>query len=109
VATRLLRGKADFTTTLRVAGFAHSAHILGVLGFLPVIAPLARFLGLILALFGVWMGTATANELKGWRTFLLPVIYLATLIISITFLAAVIEGTVFTIYGLLEQLGWHAG
>jgi hypothetical protein len=37
------------------------------------------------------------------------VIYLATLIISINFLAAVIEGTVFTIDGLLEQLGWHAG
>jgi len=55
------------------------------------------------------MSTATAHELKGWCTFLLPVIYLATLIISITFLAAVIEGTVFTIDGLLEQLGWHAG
>ena len=82
---------------------------LDVLGFLPVIAPLARFLGLILAFFGAWMSTAIAHKFKGWHTFLLSVIYLATLIISITFLATVIEGTVFTVDGLLQQLGWHAG
>jgi len=109
MAARLLRGKADFTTTLRVAGFAQSAHFLDVLGFLPVIGPLARFLGLTLAFFGVWMGTATSHQLKGWRTFLLPVIYLATLIISITFLTAVIEGTVFTIDGLLQDFGLQSG
>jgi len=109
MAARLLRGKADFTTTLRVAGFAQSAHILDVLGFLPVIGPLARFLGLTLAFFGVWMGTATAHDLRGWRTFLLPVIYLATLIISIAFLTAVIEGTVFTIDGLLQDFGLQSG
>lgn len=40
---------------------------------------------------------------------MMPVIYLATLIINITFLAAVFEGIVFTIDGLFEQLGWHAG
>ncbi len=109
MAARLLRGKADFTTTLRVAGFAQSAHFLDVLGFLPVTGPLARFLGLTLAFFGVWMGTATAHVLKGWRTFLLPVIYLATLIISITFLSAVIEGTVFTVDGLLQDFGLQSG
>jgi hypothetical protein len=109
MAARLLRGKADFTTTLRVAGFAQSAHVLDVLGFLPVIGPLARFLGLTLAFFGVWMGTATAHELKGWRTFLLPVIYLATLVISVYFIVAVIEGTAFTIEGLLQDFGLQSG
>ena len=109
MAARLLRGKADFTTTLRVAGFAQSAHFLDVLGFLPVIGPLARFLGLVLAFFGVWMGTATAHELKGWRTFLLPVIYLATLVISVYFIVAVIEGTAFTIDGLLQDFGLQSG
>jgi len=109
MAARLLRGKADFTTTLRVAGFAQSAHFLDLLGFLPVIGPLARFLGLVLAFFGVWMGTATAHELKGWRSFLLPVIYLATLVISVYFIVAVIEGTAFTIDGLLQDFGLQSG
>ena len=109
MAARLLRGKADFTTTLRVAGFAQSAHFLDLLGFLPVIGPLARFLGLVLAFFGIWMGTATAHELKGWRSFLLPVIYLATLVISVYFIVAVIEGTAFTIDGLLQDFGLQSG
>jgi carbamate kinase len=44
-----------------------NTYPLDMLGFLPVIAPLARFLGLILAYFGVWMSTTTAHELKGWH------------------------------------------
>jgi uncharacterized membrane protein YvlD (DUF360 family) len=109
MAARLLRGKADFTTTLRVAGFATSAHILEVLGFLPVIGPLARFLAILLVFFGIWIGTATAHELRGWRTILLPVIYIATLVITVVFLAAIIEGTVFTIDRLLQDFGVSSG
>jgi hypothetical protein len=105
LATRVLRGKADYTTTLRVAGFAQSAHILELLGFIPVIGPLARIMAVILTLLGVWIGTAQANELSGWRSILLPVVYIATLAISIVFLVAVIEGTVFTVDGVLMNLG----
>jgi hypothetical protein len=105
LAARVMRGKADYTSTLRVAGFAQSAHILEVLGFIPVIGPIARFLALFLALFGVWMGTATAHELKGWRTILLPLVFVATLVITVVFLVAVIEGTAFTVDGLLQDIG----
>jgi len=104
-ATRLLRGKAEYTTTLRVAGFAQSAHLLEVLGFIPVIGPLARIMAVILSLLGLWIGTATANEFGGWRSILLPVVYIITVVISIIFLLAVIEGTAFTIDGLLYDLG----
>ncbi|MEA3441625.1 MAG: phage holin family protein [Chloroflexota bacterium] len=109
LAARILRGKADYTTTLRVAGFAQSAHLLELLGFIPVIGPLARILALILTLVGVWIGTATANELKGWRTILLPVIYIATVVISVYFIIAVIEGTVLTVDGLLMDFGVQSG
>jgi carbamate kinase len=44
-----------------------NTYPLDMLGFLPVIAQLARFLGFILAYFGVWMSTTTAHELKGWH------------------------------------------
>jgi hypothetical protein len=104
-AARLLRGKAEYTTTLRVAGFAQSAHILELLSFIPVIGPLARIMAVILSFLGVWIGTAAANELSGWRSILLPVVYLATLAISVVFLFAIIEGTAFTIDGLLYDLG----
>lgn len=64
---------------LRVADFTQSAHVLELLGFISVIGPLSLFVALILAFFGVWLGTVTAHELKGWRTLLLPVIYVVTL------------------------------
>jgi uncharacterized membrane protein YvlD (DUF360 family) len=105
----ILRGKADFTTTMRVAGFAQAAHILELFGFFPVIGPLARFMALILAILGTWIGTAGIQELSGWRSILLPVVFIATLAISIIFLIAVVEGATFTIDGLMLQFGLAPG
>jgi len=105
LATRLLRGNANFTSTLRVVGFAQCAHIFELLDFLPVIGPIARIMALLLTFFGVWIGTATANEFKGWRTILLPVIYIITTVVAVYFLVSVIEGTVLTIEGLGADFG----
>jgi hypothetical protein len=105
LSTRLLRGTANFTVTLRVVGFAQSAHIFELLNFLPVIGPIARFMALLLTFFGVWIGTATANEFKGWRTILLPVIYIITIVVAVYFLVSVVEGTVLTLEGLGADFG----
>lgn len=105
LAAIVLRGKADFTTTLRVAGFAQSAHILEILSFLPVIGSAARFLALLLTFFGIWMGASTAHKLRGWRTLLLPVVYLAIMIITVVFLVAVVKGTAFAVDNLLQDIG----
>ena len=64
-----------------------------------------RFVALVLSFFGVWLGSATAHELKGWRAFLLPVIYVVTLVVAIFFLESVIEGTVLAVDGLLADFG----
>lgn len=104
-AARLLRGKEKFTATLRVSGFAQSAHILELLSFIPVIGPIARFLSLLLTFFGIWIGTSIANELRGWRTILLPLIYLLTIVVALVFLMAIIEGTTVTMDSLLMDLG----
>ncbi|UCD98548.1 MAG: phage holin family protein [Chloroflexota bacterium] len=108
-AARLLRGKARYSETLRVAGFAQSAFILEVLGFLPVIGPLGRFMALLLNFFGVWIGASAAHQLKGWRTFILPIIYVLTLVIAVFFLFAVIEGSALTVGGLLQDFGIASG
>jgi hypothetical protein len=106
LAAHFLRGKSDYTSTLRVAGFAQSAHIFELVGFIPVIGPLARITAIALVFLGTWIGTAAAHELKGWRTFVLPVIYLVTVVVSIVFMESVIEGTALTIEGLLQDLGF---
>jgi hypothetical protein len=105
ITARLLRGKATFTPTLRVAGFAQSAHILELLGFIPVIGPAARFISVLLSFFGVWIGASTAHQLRGWRTLVLPIIYLTVLVVGFVFFMAVIKGASFAINGLLLQLG----
>jgi hypothetical protein len=105
LAARMLRGKKDYTTTLRAAGFAQAASVLDLLAFVPTIGPLARFGAQLLALFGVWIGVSTAQEISGWRTLLLPLVYLITFVIGVVFLIAVIEGTGFAMDSLLADIG----
>lgn len=105
IAARLLGGKHRYTTTLRVVGFAQSANFLELLAFIPVIGGAARFLAVILSIFGVWLGVATANELKGWRSIILPVIYVLVMIVSLGFLVAVLASTKYTLDGLMQALG----
>ncbi len=105
ITANTLRGKGDYNSTLRVAGFAQSAHILELFSFIPVIAPLARFMALLLTLLGLWLGTSTAHDLKGWRTLLLPLIYTLTSIIAVTFLLASVEGTALLVEDLMRSFG----
>ncbi len=106
IAARFLRGKAVGHQTLRVAGFAQTAHLILLLGFLPVIGPVARLLSMILATVGVWIGVATAHELKGWRSIILPVIYLVVIVVGAVFIASAITGIQLTINNLLAEVGW---
>ena len=104
-AAHVLRGKGDFTSTLRVAGFAQGAHFLQLLAFVPVLGPAVDFVVVFLVVMGVWMGTVIAHDLKGWRTVVLPLIYILVVFVSVVFLVAAIEGTTFTIQMLLQSLG----
>jgi hypothetical protein len=105
MATRLLRGKLGMSGTVRVVGFAQSAHILGLINFIPIVGPIARLLGILLSFFGVWIGTAAANEFKGWRTILLPIFYIIVMVVGLFFLFAVLEGTALTIQNLAVDFG----
>jgi uncharacterized membrane protein YvlD (DUF360 family) len=105
MAASTLRGKGNFASTFRVAGFAQSAHVLEILGFLPVIGPLARIIAVLLTIIGVWFGTVVAHDLKGWRTILLPVIYIITSFIAVVFLLSALEGVTLTFEAILEFFG----
>jgi uncharacterized membrane protein YvlD (DUF360 family) len=109
LAARTLRGRAKFGETFRVVGFAQAAHLLELLGFIPVIAPAARFISIALAVFGVWIGTATAHHLRGWRTAVLPLVYLATVVLARTFFEAISQGVRFAVDSVLSDLGVRSG
>ncbi len=68
LAARVLGGKASYTSTFRVTGFAYFGYWLTLLSVVPVVGPLFRAIGFLLAFLGVWLGMAQAHELRGWRT-----------------------------------------
>jgi hypothetical protein len=105
LTARVLRGKASITSTLNVVGFAQTAHLVQLLAFVPVIGPVANFLANLLVFLGIWVGVSSAHELKGWRTFVLPVIYLVVAVVSFVFLVAILEGIQFTATYVFAQLG----
>jgi hypothetical protein len=70
-----------------------------------VIGPVANFLANLLVFLGIWVGVSSAHELKGWRTFVLPVIYLVVAVVSFVFLVAILEGIQFTATYVFAQLG----
>jgi uncharacterized membrane protein YvlD (DUF360 family) len=106
LAANIMRGKADYTATMRVAGFAQGAHILELLGFIPVVGDLARLTAVVLTAIGTWIGTSATHELKGWRTVLLPVLFIFTVVVSVVFIESVLEGTALTIERILADFGF---
>jgi uncharacterized membrane protein YvlD (DUF360 family) len=105
IAGRLLGGTGDFATTLRGMGFARSVFVLGLLAFIPGVAPLAGFLVLVLGFFAAWMGASQAHDLRGWRSLLLPVLAVLVLFVGSFILEVLVAGLEFTLDALVQNLG----
>ncbi len=102
---RVLGGKGTYTSTFRVTGFAYAGYFLGLLAFVPVVAPLARLLGALLAFLGVWLGAAQAHDLRGWRTLVLPVLFVVVVVVVVVVLRALFLGAAITFESLFGELG----
>ena len=105
MAARVLGGKASYTATFRVTGFAYFGYWLTVLAIVPVVGPLFRVIGFILAFLGVWLGTAQAHELRGWRTLIVPIVFLIVLIVVGVVLRTLFMGAAITIEALFQDVG----
>jgi hypothetical protein len=105
MTARVLGGKASYTRTFRVTGFAYFGYWLSLLTLVPVVGPLLRTIGFLLALLGVWLGTAQAHELRGWRTLLLPIVFLLVVIVVGVVVRTLLLGAALTIDSLLQDVG----
>jgi uncharacterized membrane protein YvlD (DUF360 family) len=105
LTARVLGGKASYTRTFRVTGFAYFAYWLVALSPLPVIGPLFRAIGFILEFLGVWLGVAQAHELRGWRTLLLPVVLIIVVVVVSVIVTVLLAGAVITVESLLTEFG----
>src|SRR5512136_80314 len=105
MAARVLGGKASYTATFRVTGFAYFGYWLALLSFLPGVGPLFRAIGFLLAFLGVWLGTAQAHDLRGWRTLVVPFVFVIVLVVVGIVLRTLVLGAAITIDALMQDVG----
>jgi hypothetical protein len=105
IVARVLGGQESYTTTLRVMGFALAPTVILLLGFIPGVAPLARFLTVALVIMAIWIAVAEAHHLRGARTLLIPVIVLVALFGGSYVLQQLWAGAQLTIETLAANLG----
>jgi hypothetical protein len=101
----LLTRKGSFARTTRAIGFAQSPVLLLIFA---AYQPLAHIVVLIvtgMTLIGVWMGAAEAHETSGWKTAVLPIIYVLLYAIGAAAVAVVLGGASVTFISVLQSLG----
>jgi hypothetical protein len=104
-AARILRGKANYTETLRAMGFAQTIYVLSLLVLIPGLEPIVRFIVAIGALIAIWLAVSEAHGILGWRTLVLP--FLAFIVLVLMFVATqlFIAGAGMTIDSLMQAFG----
>jgi hypothetical protein len=105
MAVRILRGTGTYTSVFRVLGFAQGIYLLEVFSLIPSITPIVHFLVALLIIIAVWTGVATAHDLKGWRTLILPIVYILMFLLGLVIIYTVLGGLSLTI----ETLGIDIG
>ena len=105
LAGRLLRGTGTFTSVLRVMGFAYGIYLLEVFSLFPAITSMVHFLVALLVFIAVWTGVTIAHHLKGWRTLILPVVYILVFLLSIVILYSLSSGLSLTLESLAVDFG----
>jgi uncharacterized membrane protein YvlD (DUF360 family) len=101
----LLTHKGSFSRTFRGVGFAQVPAVLLIFTLYEPLAHFVIFIAAALTLIGVWMGTAEAHETSGWKTAVLPFIYIILYLVGTAAVIAIIGGTVVTFGSILEALG----
>jgi uncharacterized membrane protein YvlD (DUF360 family) len=104
-AARLLKGTGTFSATLRVVGFAQVGNLLYLLALLPGMSGAAALAALAVVVLGIWIGTAQAHRLEGWRTLLLPVAVVVTAIVVVAVVRLLLSGAALSLESLLESFG----
>jgi len=104
-AAHLLRGQGTLMNTFRVLGFAQIVTLVQLLGLIPGLDAAATFTANLLSLFVVWLSLAVAHQVRGWRTLLMPVLYLALFAGGVLALISLFNGLNVALDTLLSAFG----
>ncbi len=102
-AARALRGSGNFTQTFRVMGFAQMVNLLELFRAFTVIDPLILAAVTIISFCANWLAVTEAHRLRGWRTLILPLLYLGILIAAGLWFLTLSGGLSFALETLRSQ------
>jgi hypothetical protein len=104
----LLSRQGSFTKTFRALGFAQVVALLELLSLFRPIESAVHAVVFFVNILAVWMGGATALELRGWRALLLPLIAILVFLLGEVVLNSLLAGAEFTLQALLDDVGMLA-
>jgi hypothetical protein len=87
------------------AVFAHTIYVLGLLAFIPALAPVVRLVVTLVSFVGVWLGAAEAHDLRGWRGLVFPLVFLLVVVVSAAAVAVLSGAAQLTWAALTQELG----
>jgi hypothetical protein len=106
-AGRVLRGQGTFSRTFRVLGFLQAITLIELLRLIPVLDTPVNIVTSVLSFFGVWLGAAAAQRLRGWRTVFLPIVFFVTIVLGVFAVLILAGGLDFALETLAGWLGMN--
>ena len=104
-AANLVRGKGGLMVTFRILGFTQITALLQLLRLIPGLDSVMAFVVNLLTLFVLWLGLSEAHQVRGWRTVLMPLVYLALLVAGVVIFISLINGLSVALDTILSSFG----
>ena len=74
----------------------------------PPIQSAVHAIAFVAGILTIWMGAATAHELKGWRAALFPIIAILVFVLGSMLVNSLLAGAQFTLQALWGDMGMQA-
>jgi hypothetical protein len=103
-----LSRRGSFTKTFRALGFAQVVVLIELFSFYPPIQSAVHAIAFVAGILTIWMGAATAHELKGWRAALFPIIAILVFVLGSMLVNSLLAGAQFTLQALWGDMGMQA-
>ena len=100
-----LSRRGAFPKTFRALGFAQVVTVLEIFSIYPPIRSAVHAIVFFAGILTVWMGAATAHELKGWRAALFPIIAILVFVLGSMLINSLLTGAEFTLQALFGDMG----
>jgi hypothetical protein len=100
-----LSRRGTFAKTFRALGFAQIVTVLEIFSIYPPARSAVHVVVFFASILAVWLGAATAHELKGWRAALFPIIAVLVYVLGSMLINSLLNGAEFTLQALFGDMG----